>query len=212
MKFIILITLITCSFSQSNLIDSLEVVIKTNSDIQTKYRLARLYHDAVVDEENDDYTERAEELFEEVLKEKRDHVEAMAIYGSLKTIMARDAFMPWNKMKYVEQGCDLMDKALQLEPDNLTLRMTRALNNIQLPDFFNRITYCLEDFKYIINHPSFNHFSNATKLEVHFYYGRAFENNDQFENARAMYKDAVALNMSSGLASKAKESLSDLSE
>ncbi len=198
--------------AQTTKIDSLEDVLKTNPAIDTKFQLASVYHDAIRVEENDDYSERAEELFQEILVEKRDHVEALATYGSLKTLMGRDAFMPWNKMKYVEQGCDKMDKAVQIDPANLRIRMTRAFNNINLPSFFNRITYYLEDFEFIRTHQAFNQFKPNLKLQILYYSAKAFENNDQIQEAKEMYTKAVAMNLKNSLTQKASESLRDLSE
>lgn len=213
MKILTVLFIFTVALTaQTATIDSLENELKTNPAIDIKYQLARAYHDAVRVNENDDYTERAELLFEEILKEKRDHAEAMTMYGSLKTIMGRDAFLPWNKMKYVEQGCDKMDKAVQLAPDNLNIRITRALNNINLPSFFNRITYCLEDFEFIQKHPAFSHFNPGIKLQIFYYSAKAFETNEQVQEAKEMYAKAVALNLNNKLSQEASASLSDLSE
>ncbi len=198
--------------AQITTIDSLEFELKKRPSIDVKYQLASAYHKAISMEENDDFSERAEKLFEEILKEKRDHVEALVTYGSLKTLMGRDALLPWNKMKYVEQGCDKMDKAVQIAPTNLRIRITRALNNINLPSFFNRITYYLEDFEFIRNHQDFNQSAPGFKLQIFYYSAKAFENNDQILEAKDMYTKAVALNMTNKLAQRAAVSLSDLSE
>ena len=72
----------------------------------------------------------------------------VAYYGSTFTLMARDALMPWKKMKLGEQGLELIDKALkQLGPkhDLMQLRSvpvsieTRlvAINTfLKVPDLF----------------------------------------------------------------------------
>lgn len=213
MKVLIFLFILTLGLqAQTSKIDTLEGMLKSIPSINVKFQLALAYHDAVRVEENTDYSERAEILFEEILKEKPDHVEALVTYGSLKTLMGRDAFLPWNKMKYVEQGCDLMDKAVQMAPDNVRIRITRALNNINLPSFFNRITYCLEDFEFIRKHPAFNHFNPALKQEIFYYSAKTFENNDQIAAAKEMYTEAITQDTENELAQKATESLKDLSD
>ena len=43
----------------------------------------------------------------------------LAYYGSTQTILARDAWLPWKKLKLGEQGLDLIDKALtRLTPEH----------------------------------------------------------------------------------------------
>lgn len=49
----------------------------------------------------------------------------LAYYGSAFTVKARDAWLPWKKLKLGEQGLDLIDKALKRltpEHDQLALR------------------------------------------------------------------------------------------
>jgi len=42
-----------------------------------------------------------------------------------------------------------MDKAMKRDPDNVSVRMTRALNSKSLPTFLNRGDIALEDFEYL---------------------------------------------------------------
>jgi len=199
--------------AQTTQIDSLESVLSSGKGTtETKYTLALLYHDEVAKEENGDYTDRAEELFKEVLTEDKTNAMALAYYGSLMTLMGRDAFLPWNKMKYVEQGCDKMDKAITIQPDNITIRMTRAMNNVNLPDFFNRIGYILEDFKYLREHQAFSSFDTSMQTEIFFYSGVTYEKNDEVLKAKEMYKKAVETGSKTQLVARAQEALSDLSE
>ena len=75
----------------------------------------------------------------------------LAYYGSTQAIMARDAWLPWKKLRLGEQGLDLIDKALKrLKPEHDKMLMRKipvgietrlvALNTFfQVPDqFFHR--------------------------------------------------------------------------
>ena len=69
-----------------------------------------------------------------------------AYLGAAQTLRARDAWMPWNKVKYAEEGLDHIDRALKrLNPENgrqllrgvpagLETRLTAANTFLKLPD------------------------------------------------------------------------------
>ena len=100
-------------FAQESTLDSLENIIKNDDqNIEAMFGLAKIYYNMVSLEENDDAMERAEELLTAILKKKTDHAEAMVYYGSLLTLKGRGAFWPWKKLSYVEEGCEIMDKAM----------------------------------------------------------------------------------------------------
>lgn len=44
-----------------------------------------------------------------------------------------------------------MDKAVLKEPDNITIRLTRAHNSKTIPRFFNRRSIAYEDFEHLAN-------------------------------------------------------------
>ena len=209
MKFLTLITLLaTITFGQSNA-DSLETVIKLDqTNIEAKYQLAMIYHDQIRSNKGDE-SDRAEKLFLEILKEKRDHVKARVYYGSLLTLRGRDAWLPWKKLSYVEEGCDEMDKAVKIAPKNITVRLVRGMNNIHLPGFFNRITYCLEDFKFLRTNPAFESFNTSTKQQVLYFNAKAFMDNDETEKAVELYEQVVALYPDSKMGKKANDIISE---
>jgi tetratricopeptide (TPR) repeat protein len=206
-KLMILFLLVSLTFAQS--VESLKEKIKKNpNDLQTKFELAKMYHDKVRDE-IDDKSDEAEELFKEILKKKRDFVEARAYYGSLLTLKGRDAYLPWNKLAYVEQGCDEMDKAVKIAPNNLELRILRSLNNIHLPDFFNRLTYCLEDFDFLTKNEDFAKYPKNIQQEVYYAYAKILIENEKVEKGLKLHKKVLEIDPQSDLAKKSKEILED---
>ncbi|KAA3611024.1 MAG: hypothetical protein D8M58_13670 [Calditrichaeota bacterium] len=80
MKFLIIsFTLLSALFAQEAEIDSLENIVKADDqNIEAMFELAKIYHDMVVVEENDDADERPEELFMAILEIKKDHAHALA--------------------------------------------------------------------------------------------------------------------------------------
>lgn len=80
--------------------------------------------------------------------DRKDYV-TMCYLGSATTIMANTTWNPLKKMSYVNKGTALMDKAVRKDPDNISVRMTRALNSKRLPSFLERGHLPLEDFGHL---------------------------------------------------------------
>lgn len=91
-----------------------------------------------------------------------------AYLGSAISLKAREAWMPWNKMKYAEQGLDHIDHALEaLKPDHdrqlmrgvpvgVETRFVAANTFIKLPDgFFHRRAAGLKLLDEVQRHPAF---------------------------------------------------------
>ena len=86
----------------------------------------------------------------ELEKAYPDHLAAQCYLGALETIKARDAWMPWTKMRWVEAGLDRLDRALGLlRPEHardglagistsLDCRLTAARTFLSVPGFLNR--------------------------------------------------------------------------
>lgn len=73
-------------------------------------------------------------------------VEGLVLYGSCQTLMGRDAWLPWNKMRYVNEGLVHIERALtdlntadnkrlfQGIPVYVFVWMMAASNYLNLPD------------------------------------------------------------------------------
>ncbi|WP_024914080.1 hypothetical protein [Chania multitudinisentens] len=72
------------------------------------------------------------------------------LLGSVETMMARDTWLPWRKLKYAEAGMSRMDKAIALlqpedeistfadTPVSLWVKTTAGCTFIEMPEMFNR--------------------------------------------------------------------------
>lgn len=88
-------------------------------------------------------------------------------YGSTQTLRARDALMPWNKMKFSEEGLDTIDKALRKlqpmhdaqlvrgVPVSIETRLVAARTFLALPKFLNRREHGLRLVADAIASPAF---------------------------------------------------------
>ena len=208
--FFISLLLFGALSAQPSKLDSLEAVVKDDDkNIEAMLNLAIIYYNMVSKQENEEATERAEQLFKTILQIKKDHSEAMVYYGSLLTLKGRDAFLPWSKLSYVDEGCALMDEAVRLEPANVRLRIRRALNNIKLPDSFDRQAYYLEDFEFVRNHPAFNTFKPDFQQQILFYSAIAYQKNNEPQKSREMFQSVIDINKDSALARRASEAMQE---
>ncbi|WP_104402627.1 hypothetical protein [Vibrio penaeicida] len=96
---------------------------------------------------------------------------SLVYLGSTQTLQGRDAWMPWNKMKYVEQGLVTIDKGLNLIasqsiplasqqvvqglPDTYLARALSAATYSQLPDMFNHFDRGYDLFIDLLDEPQF---------------------------------------------------------
>jgi hypothetical protein len=92
----------------------------------------------------------ASEQFKQLHEREPDHVLLRAFWGSCLTLQGREALMPWNKLRYVEDGLAQIDKALgQLSPEKdaellggvsigMETRLIAASTFLKLPDLFRR--------------------------------------------------------------------------
>lgn len=91
----------------------------------------------------------------------------MAYLGSAQTLQGRDAWFPWNKMKYTENGLASIDKALQSltpaqaqqrvrgVPVSLETRLVAASTFLSLPALFKRDQLGREQLQRVLSDPDF---------------------------------------------------------
>ncbi len=111
--------------------------------------------------------DKAYALFEKLLAEQPDHPLYLAYLGSSHTLQGRAAWMPWNKLKYVEQGLHFIDKGLaQLTPEHdqallrgvpvsVETRLVAISTFIGIPEFFNRFDSGKELLQSTLADPAF---------------------------------------------------------
>jgi len=95
------------------------------------------------------YAPKAVEFLTRAHEINKKDCETMCYLGSATTMMARTTWNPVKKMSYVNKGTGFMDKAVRRDPDNVSVRLTRAFNSKNLPSFLERGHIALEDFEYL---------------------------------------------------------------
>jgi tetratricopeptide (TPR) repeat protein len=182
---------LTTSLLAHNKIDSLETIIKNEpNNIQALTELGVYYHDLGVADDKK-AVEKSEEIFEKILAQDPTNAFATGYYGSVLSLKARDAKMPWTKIKYAKQGFEQLDKSIQMNPDDLDVRLIRAMNSYQVPKIMKRLPVALEDFNFIINHKIFQSWTTDHKAFVYLHFGKALEKDGQHEKAKKYFELAL---------------------
>ncbi|MCY0963769.1 hypothetical protein [Parathalassolituus penaei] len=92
--------------------------------------------------------------------------------GALDCLIARDAWLPWNKMRYVNRCTDAMDKAMdqvqrQSDPrDQMRAHLERGFVNANLPAMFNRQELAIEDFEAVMKSDRWSQLPESLRQQV----------------------------------------------
>jgi len=144
----IFLLLILSSKNLSAQITQWEKQLKSDpSNTELLLKLGKAYHDVAGENEDKEAVKKAEKYLSKLLEIEPGNALAMVYYGSVLTMKARDAFFPWEKMKYMKKGFGKMDSAVALDPDEPEVRLIRAINSTLVPKMFNRLKMALSDFK-----------------------------------------------------------------
>jgi hypothetical protein len=119
---------------------------KNPSDYEALHALGIAYHNAAL-KDSKAYAKKAVQYLEKAHQKKMDDNVALCYLGSAYTLLAKDASDSMDRMSYVNKGVEYMDKAVRKDPENITIRMTRANNSKSLPKFLNRRPIAYEDFE-----------------------------------------------------------------
>jgi hypothetical protein len=128
---------------------------------------------------NRDASDSAIEAFHKLGAAQPGHPIFMAYEGAATALKARDASLPWEKMKHAERGADLLDKALaqltpahdealfQGTPESIEVRLVAANTLLALPDFMNRRSQGKRALDGALNSPLLEHSSDHTRAAVY---------------------------------------------
>lgn len=191
--------------------EELEGVLKQKpGDMETLIKLGRMYHDQGV-AGNDDAVEKGFTCLDKALQIDPSNAIALAYRGSLWTLRARNAWWPFTKLKNVDKGIDELDKAVDLAPDNITVRLVRGINSVNLPSMFRRLPIAIKDFDYLLNDARFAHFNPQLQSTIFCWAGIAYKNDGQTVKAKELLQKAVSADPNSNTARKAENELKQLS-
>ena len=133
----------------------------------------------------------------------------LAVLGSCITMVGRDASNIVDKMRYVNEGTPMIDKAVNKAPDNVFIRMTRSENSAGLPKMFGRVNFVKEDLLHIEGIIKRAPKEVPVDLQTVVYYklGNIFRSEKDESKAKSYFKKAAELSPGSESGKKAKKEL-----
>lgn len=159
-------------------------IINSSVNVDSLLAIGKEYHNRALAGEKG-ALKRGEECFKKIIKCDSKNALAHAWFGSLLTIKGRDAEFPVMKMKYVNDGLKHIDRAVELEPENIEIRWLRAQNNLSLPYFFNRLDTAIVDLEFL-----YNNFSKDKYKALH-WLGKAYKQKGDIEKARQCWQTVI---------------------
>ena len=70
----------------------------------------------------------------------------LAYMGALTLLMSDHASNPFTKFRYFNEGKDLLDQAVEDDPDDIEIRYLRYINQVAIPAFLNYDENLREDY------------------------------------------------------------------
>ncbi len=196
--------------SQHSIKDLESQVARAPHDISALLNLGIAYHNQGV-AGNEEAVEKGFVCLDTVLTLDPTNAVALSYRGSLWTLRGRDSWWPFTKLNNVDKGIDEMDKAVDLAPDNVSVRLTRGINSVHLPSMFKRLGTAMKDLTYMLNHPAFAQFDTGLQSTIYYWAGVAYKQDNQREKAKGLLQKAIEVAPESDNAQNAKQELKDLS-
>lgn len=201
---------LAASVAGQDKVRELEQRVRSNpKDESALMELGRLYHDqGMSGDEN--AVEKAFGYFDRALAIDSTNAVALAYRGSLWTMRARNAWWPPSKLNHLRQGGAELDRAVEIAPDNIMVRLIRGINGLGLPAFAGRLPTSLEDFIVLLRHPALPEQTRELKVTIYYYAGVAHKRADDYETARELFKQAISVMPDSEFARRSQEELGDM--
>lgn len=128
--------------------------VNSNPDLTPDQRLKRLgiaWHNLAVLDVSGAST-KARSWLEKAHASYPHDMTILAYLGSARTLVARDSWNVVTKVSNVNQGINLIDRAVRNAPNDVAARLVRANNSLTLPKFFGRRSRAVEDFSFLHDH------------------------------------------------------------
>jgi tetratricopeptide (TPR) repeat protein len=161
-----------------------------------------------------DILDRADEVARRLLEVEPRNVEAMAISGSLLTIRIRRSRGLFKRMWLAFKAARRLDRAVKIDPDNLSVRTIRAFTGLVLPGFVRRLNSAITDFEYLIRVKEENPEGLPDEMmpKVYLNLGFAYAKKGEYLNAQDVLMHVISDYQGTGEANRAKSLLGRLRE
>ena len=188
--------------SRSKLFTTLFIVLALSSSFafaNPTESLLHRFHQA--EQGNSDMVDSVHDELSTLLEQQGATPLTLVYLGCTQTLQGRDAFMPWNKMKFTERGLATIQKGLDLMahqplpiqeqqrlqglPEYLLATAMAATTYTALPDMFNQFERGYELYLALFNDPSFRQQSFSSTAWIYRYAIEAALRADDTTQAKA---------------------------
>lgn len=191
-------------------VSELEALVQKNpNDVGVLIELGTLYHNQG-GAGNEDAVEKGFTYLDKALQLDSTNAIALAYRGSLRTMRGRDAWWPFTKLSHVDKGIDEMDKSVDISSDNITVRLVRGINGVQLPSMFNRLSTSIKDFDYLLGDKRFSYLDSSLQSRIYCWAGVAQSRDHRAGRAKELLQKAIAASPNSDTARRAEQELNNL--
>ena len=135
--------------SQGNLPELEARLSRDPENCELLLEVSRHYHRMAMQGEEGAF-EKADSSIRKLLKADKKNVEGLSIAGSLLTIKARGTSSLWRRIYYSYKAAKTLDKAVKMDPTNVSARTIRAFTALVLPGFLKRLRTAAGDFEYLL--------------------------------------------------------------
>jgi len=166
----------------------------------------------------------AVETFTTLHDERPDDPLVMVLLGGSQTLQGRDAWMPWNKMSFTEEGLAAMGKAQQLLepkhdeqlfdglPGSLQVKALAGITFTQVPDFFGRFEQGYQLLLEVSQSELLDDIPAASHSHIHFFAASAAQKADEKERQTMLLERLAALPVDNEYTAAARDALAQAGE
>ncbi len=185
-----------------------DVLEKNPQDLDSIIRRGIAYHN-IAHARVKGVAKEAVSYLKKAIKLYPDDALLLVLQGSCTTMIGRDSEAIRDKMRYVNQGTALIDSAVRMAPDHVTVRMVRANNSSGLPNLFKRKRFTKEDLLHIegIIKKSLKDVKPELQAQVYYKLGKIYKNEGDKTAAKSYYEKAAAVMPDSEWGKQARDEL-----
>ncbi|MFC1799926.1 tetratricopeptide repeat protein [Candidatus Eisenbacteria bacterium] len=182
------------SLDQDSALYEIEEALKQDpQNLELLLEVSRLYHRLAM-QGNEASLDMADESVKALLRLDGKNVEALSISGSLYTIKARRTTSLFKRIWYSFKAARVLDKAVELDPKNVSARTIRAFTALVLPRYQKRLGTAVGDFEYLLQVKSDDPDVLPDEMMPKVYFNLGFANVKlgNFERAREILSVVIA--------------------
>lgn len=187
--------------------ESSSILKKNYSDHQALKKAALTAHMlSALKEEG--MSEASVRLFTKLVEIDPANAEYMAYLGSSYTMYGRDAQRAIDKIKNVNKGQEFLNKAVQMSPEDTSIRLIRAEVGLALPSMFQQLETILNDYLYVASRSAHTSVLTPEKKAELFYKVGVLADKLKKQDIKNKYlQKAIEVAPDSSWAAKAKEKM-----